>query len=306
VKLCVFSRPEAVCESKLKTLSHLKVQDLTSNDIRRYVEKSFANIDLSLVISKDTVQSLVQTIIQKAEGVFLWVCIVVDYVCSDTDSYSTPDKVLQRVEKLPPVLDQMHETMWNRYNADDDLYRAETAMYLNMLPDPRPKSLLLFFLASHQDFQKALLEGGQSIKVPELVQQVCLFGARLNARCCGLVSSRPRLSNHAPEPDEHMIDPSGGLADAMWTSLDIMHCIARDFLENTPEGRKILSYDTLSWIEHGAQRITSHLCIGLIDSSPTDYCRAIWETVDWEKDKDIHLVSQVCDLALAVSLRRPE
>jgi hypothetical protein len=151
VKLCVSSRPEAVFESKLKTLSHLKVQDLTSNDIRRYVEKSFANIELSLVISKDTVQSLVQTIIQKAESVFLWVRIVVDYVRSDMDSYSTPDRLLQRVEKLPPGLDQMYETMWNRYNADDDLYRAETAMYLNMLLDPRPKSLLLFFLASHQD-----------------------------------------------------------------------------------------------------------------------------------------------------------
>ncbi|KAM7196618.1 hypothetical protein V8F33_006117 [Rhypophila sp. PSN 637] len=80
VKLCVSSRPWIVFEDELRTKPQLMLQDLTSADIKTYIESqlgsSVAFRELRMM-NEIAVGSLLENIAEKSSGVFLWVVLVV-------------------------------------------------------------------------------------------------------------------------------------------------------------------------------------------------------------------------------------
>ena len=80
IKVCVSSRPWAVFEDAFQRIPSLLLQDLTSSDIRQYVEYKFARNPRFLELGKresSYASRLLDTICQKSAGVFLWVTLVV-------------------------------------------------------------------------------------------------------------------------------------------------------------------------------------------------------------------------------------
>lgn len=77
VKLCVSSRPENVFEGHFKDRPSLRMQDLIASDIRNYAYKvfeertEFSNLPYC-------VDRVINTFVYKADGVFLWVVLVLE------------------------------------------------------------------------------------------------------------------------------------------------------------------------------------------------------------------------------------
>ncbi len=82
IKICASSRPWLVFEDAFKSDPSLRVQDLSSKDINRYIEDNlYGNARMIQLRNSDPVNTdfLVGDIVSKASGVFLWVVLVVKF-----------------------------------------------------------------------------------------------------------------------------------------------------------------------------------------------------------------------------------
>ncbi|MCJ1354596.1 MAG: hypothetical protein MMC33_004585 [Icmadophila ericetorum] len=80
IKICISSHPLLIFESAFRELPGLRLQDLTSQDIKHYVfEKLQNNARLSQLTREELghLKRFVKEIADKAQGVFLWVKLVV-------------------------------------------------------------------------------------------------------------------------------------------------------------------------------------------------------------------------------------
>lgn len=96
LKVLVSSRPEFAFEVALRGCARIQLDELTANDRRNYVTDSLMSNPLfeALKPSVKSRESLITQIVEKSEGIFLWVNIVVSaiqeelYVARDIDALS--------------------------------------------------------------------------------------------------------------------------------------------------------------------------------------------------------------------------
>ncbi|KAL3470517.1 hypothetical protein BJX99DRAFT_47597 [Aspergillus californicus] len=80
-KLCVSSRPLNYFRDKFKDCQSLAMQNLTQVDIDHYIDARLGRseaIQEMQILDKDAVQNLISDLKSKAQGVFLWVVLVVE------------------------------------------------------------------------------------------------------------------------------------------------------------------------------------------------------------------------------------
>lgn len=127
VKFCLSSRPWPVFEDIFDRVPGLKLQDLTINDIRLYVQDTLVKhkrmIDLSEEEPEET-SALCQEIIDKASGVFLWVCLVVRSLLESLRNRDGIDYLRQKLSEFPPELEPLYGHM---LNGIDQIYRKESS-----------------------------------------------------------------------------------------------------------------------------------------------------------------------------------
>ncbi|KAL1603645.1 hypothetical protein SLS60_005233 [Paraconiothyrium brasiliense] len=267
VQVCVSSRPEPIFENRLRQYSHLRVQDLTAKDIEHYVTDRVRSLEFNFDVPAQDIQDLVESIVSRAEGVFLWAHLVVEHIRTDTENFSSWETLYQRVEELPSGLHQMYKAMWERYNSDSDIYRAETAFNLNTLlvnqNDIESGHLLLFMLKSNVDIQIQILRGGETVSIYSLVKECPRFDANAVARCGGLITTSgiptPRLLPELDEGQRRLLE-TRILGKGDWFMMSFGHRSAADFLLNTSTGRDILQYDRATAIEHAIGQAKALLC----------------------------------------------
>ncbi|OAG08963.1 uncharacterized protein CC84DRAFT_1257703 [Paraphaeosphaeria sporulosa] len=179
LQLCVSSRPEPTFENRLQEHPHLRVQDLTAKDTERYVSDSLRGLESDLKASPQDLQDLIATIVDRAEGVFLWAHLVVEHIRTDADYFPTWKMLVQRVDELPSGLHSMYKAMWERHNGDSDVYRAETASYLNTLLARdsywNSDQLLMMMLKFSVNVQDNIFKGGQAVSLEFLVHECSRF-----------------------------------------------------------------------------------------------------------------------------------
>ncbi|KAH6880832.1 hypothetical protein B0T10DRAFT_495277 [Thelonectria olida] len=115
LKICVSSRPWNVFSDAFKKDPSLMMQDLTRRDIEHFVRTKFdhspAFQELSEVFPDDT-SILLKGIIEKAEGVFLWVGLVVQSLLAilvDTPSLS---HLQEKLDEIPSDIIGMYNAIW--------------------------------------------------------------------------------------------------------------------------------------------------------------------------------------------------
>ena len=80
IKICISSRPWLIFEDAVKIRPSLLLQDLTDNDIRNYVQSELVDDERFVKLRESEPKScaeLAANIVDKAQGVFLWVRLVV-------------------------------------------------------------------------------------------------------------------------------------------------------------------------------------------------------------------------------------
>lgn len=268
-KLCLASRPEPILKERLSVYPHLRLQDLTRADMDRYARD---HIKLSGIIGDEDVSNSsmasntpwnpIESIVYKAEGVFLWLVLAIRNINTGYVYGDTPAIIQQRIDNLPGDLTKLYTDMWNRACEDSpEAYRETAALYFRLVLLERqtyidqrlPRlSLLQLMLASTSIADEILdaIENPLNL-VPEgrILRECRELERKVNLYCFGLVTFSESIGG------PKAVGWYGSQYDGLWSRYgrrypEFIHRTARDFLLDTFEGRNILSYgnSSESWL----------------------------------------------------------
>jgi len=227
VKMCISSRPWNEFEKAFGQDQSKKfyMQDLTKKDIRLYIRETLEeDIGFQELKQRDNRSlDLVQDIVDAAQGVFLWVFLVVR---SLLEGLTNADRILdlqRRLRLLPTDLNEYFERiLFTVVN----FYRREAAqMFQVTLTSLRPLSLINYWFI---DQDASYLENLQVIPVIPVNHttndaRLAQMRKRLNACCKGLLEVRL----NSP-PQFH----SKPYRDFFYLEVEFLHRTVRDFLQN--------------------------------------------------------------------------
>lgn len=201
IKAVVSSRPIPSCFQAFSPGPKLRLQDLTRNDIKTYIHDTIGlHPHTATLIEMDgTIVDKIQgELTGKSSGVFLWVVLACRSLIQGFAAYDTPEELLQRLEELPPELNDLFRLILQRF---DPRYREQAAKLLSLCyhstvvntgsghPHKPLFTLGLALTAADQlDITKPLRYG--PMPQEEMVRKCKLLEARLRSRCCGLLEIR--------------------------------------------------------------------------------------------------------------------
>lgn len=144
IKICLSSRPWNIFIAAFgaDTDHSLLLEDHNGDDIQRYVKNRFEmDEQFAILQSRDTRSSnLVDQIVRNAQGVFLWVRIVVSNLLRGLSNDDNLADLQKRLESFPTTLTAYFQHM---FDSIDEFYREETSEILLMcLEGIQPLSLL--------------------------------------------------------------------------------------------------------------------------------------------------------------------
>jgi hypothetical protein len=240
IKALLSSRPWVVFEDLFGNGPNLKLQHLTYRDIEKYVRDKFSlNTAFGNLARREpeAAPALLREIVEKADGVFLWVKLVVRNLLSGLRNRDDLVELSKRLRRLPREMKSLYKRLFeliepyerwaprviqilrcNRdicNNSSDDVYEVNEHV--------KPITISEFLLAMSEDAHISLVESMTREKFQLKCEETRL---RLTARCAGFleVSNIPGTSFMGP------------------TSLiDYFHRTAKDFLESEDVWAKILS-----------------------------------------------------------------
>jgi len=112
VKICISSRPWLVFEECFRNCEGLRLQDHTRPDIENYVRSSlFRNHGFQIlsVRDADSAEAFVQAIVERADGVFLWVVLAVRSLLSGIRNRDAMEDLQNRLNRLPRELEPLYD-----------------------------------------------------------------------------------------------------------------------------------------------------------------------------------------------------
>ncbi|KAJ4312519.1 hypothetical protein N0V84_009885 [Fusarium piperis] len=190
IKSCVSSRPWNVFEDAYgETPWKLSLQDLTRDDIFYYAEgmlQTHPNWEEYSAAGG----TLMREIMDKAQGVFLWVFLVVRSI---SDVLTNGDSVLslqRRINKLPQDLETFSKHM---LNAIDPFCHCEMAQtFKTVLQAEIPLGLMIYSLMDQclEDDNLALSSPITAMDSHEIFAQRIQMRRRLDGRCKGLLEKQ--------------------------------------------------------------------------------------------------------------------
>ncbi|KAL9615649.1 MAG: hypothetical protein Q9160_009355 [Pyrenula sp. 1 TL-2023] len=262
LKLLASSRPEFEIKLELETtfpaIPQMRLQDLTRADITKYVDDYFQEATKRSQlgrIDKMQVQMLNAEVVDKADGVFIWVRYVLKSLIYGAKRCSTWEELQQHLKRCPTEIHDLYREMWRRQNPDEEIYQEEAAMYFYMATQQpwgarrhRGHSNFSVFdvmLASNQKIQNKILSKEEKVPLSELIELCNNTEERLAVRCAGLLQI---LNNHIgvdfekDESDDEPVDDQTLWKYIKKHHISVIHRSVHDFLTGTPEGRQILSF----------------------------------------------------------------
>lgn len=222
VKLCVSSRPWNAFTSAFGDLGDrtLVLQDLTRSDMRGYVQGMLEKDArfLRLVESDDRAHELATEVQQRAQGVFLWVFLVVRSLLRGLTEHDDIPMLQKRLRQLPTDLEHYFQLM---LDSVDSVYQEYTARTLLIVFEASQPLSMLAFWYLETDLEKPDFVLKLDIKpLPDESVSECrtIVAARLNKWCRDLL--------------EVLWSPTAGsFGDmAQLFKVDFLHRTVRDFL----------------------------------------------------------------------------
>ncbi|KAG8673121.1 hypothetical protein FPOAC2_06550 [Fusarium poae] len=189
IKICVSSRPWIEFEGAFGDCPRLKMEDLTHQDISDYVLAKFeADAQFKGLQRRQArvAKELVESIVKKSSGVFLWVTIVVASLLAGIGAGDRVEDLQKRLGQLPAEIKNLYERILENI---DPGYREHTAQLLKLMAAFKtPPSPLLFWYADEVDFMDRAIKGESgTLSLNEASERVEDIRRRLNSRCKGLL-----------------------------------------------------------------------------------------------------------------------
>ncbi|KFX94993.1 hypothetical protein O988_06049 [Pseudogymnoascus sp. VKM F-3808] len=243
-KICLSSRPLVIFEDSFRACASLKMQNLTYKDIEIYVnERLYENPAFQRLAEEEPeeMSELIQELVQKADGVFLWVRIVVKSLLSGIRNLDEMSDLWRRLRLLPKELEPLYEHLMGLI---DPIYMEWASKVFRIVQTSRgiddktgrqkknqPSlgivsdglTLIVLYLAINDNCN---LKDIRKMK-PESIDSKCrTFAVQLTARCAGFLEI-------PTSKDQENIAPT--------SSVIFLHRTARDFLEDKTRWKKLLA-----------------------------------------------------------------
>ena len=173
VKVCLSSRPWNFFENAFgkSTDRRLLLQDLNAPDIKLYVKDMFESDDqyLQLKVQDNRYEGLAKRISGKAQGVFLWVFLVVRSLRRGLTNADTLFLLQTRLHQFPTDLKGFYLQMVGNI---EDIYHEQMAQTLHIaLSLSEPSPVLLYSLLDEADEAHAERPETKPWDVPEILGQ---------------------------------------------------------------------------------------------------------------------------------------
>ncbi|KAI0141579.1 hypothetical protein GGR57DRAFT_404480 [Xylariaceae sp. FL1272] len=268
-KCCLSSRPEFTIQRRLSQHPTIRTQDMNQKDLRQYAEERIS----SFMAGDESVRArhnLIELLLDKAHGVFLWLCLAVKSVQRGFEYGDSETEIQERIESLPDDLLVLYQDLWLRHNEDNRVYKRiaarcfrvamlstnfirqlkcerhgvyEQKVYVSLGPHGS-LSLLEFAIASTGSSVSDVIDfRGKPYTAPKLLELCEKAAQNIQVRCAGLLEIGNRESYvHGFQ----WIEGYDILDTYARNRVRFIHRTAFDFLANTCEGQNILAPDTTS------------------------------------------------------------
>lgn len=262
MKFCLASRPEQPIRRRLESCPHLRLEDLTANDLKQFAESQleFLKNDTTYKELDEDYDLSIASLVQKAEVVFIWLCLAIKDLKRGFANDDEPLYLQRRIERLHGDIESLYEDMWSRMNGDEEIYRESTALYLKLLITARGmfivdgvarNSITVFdMLLCSSGIADEVLDARsdfQSISTDKLLADCKKTEQQVQTKCAGLLES----FEVEDTPKVKVTDWGGGEYVCLSEYISkkgfrFIHRTAFDFLVDTVNGQKIINHNNTS------------------------------------------------------------
>jgi hypothetical protein len=189
IKLCVSSRPWNVFQQAFGDSStyHLKLEDLTRDDIRRFTEdRLFQDKRFQALQQREPkCQELIDEIRDAADGVFLWVFLVVRSLLRGLTNADTMSELRRRLHLMSSDLGKLFKHI---LDTTEEVYHEKQALlFITASHAHSPLSLMTYSFIDEDNPNFALDLPIAPVTGPEKLKRLCRTKTRINAHCNGLL-----------------------------------------------------------------------------------------------------------------------
>ncbi|KAL8392503.1 hypothetical protein RB595_002624 [Gaeumannomyces hyphopodioides] len=302
-KMCLGSRREPLLLRKLCSIPQLRLEQVNFSDLRKYgmdninVPPDYHNIILCHDWEKydwekydvssffwgkippgcdDFRDWLVSELLDKAEGVFLWLCLTVKEVTKAIHQGETVEDLTHRIRKLPTDLEDLYADMWARIDTESAPIRNRAGSYFQLALANRPNRDIFAFMVATTPAISARLFAFETAGIlpADSLTRACEATKRdIEVACAGLLVCASSLDTPKADKLEQAIWKSrfvpwygeeyDTLIPYMKSDVFFLHRTARDFLVDTEVGQRILACGTFPGDLPYYKRIESSMATSL-------------------------------------------
>ncbi|KAH6976412.1 hypothetical protein BKA56DRAFT_618326 [Ilyonectria sp. MPI-CAGE-AT-0026] len=191
IKLCVSSRPYNVFKETFgaKAETIIQLHDLTHNDIRRYAASRLCEHPewFRVIGGTPSAFQLVETITNRAHGVFLWVFLVTRELRLGLTNHDTATDLQQRLDSVPEDLEEFFKLILESVESFYHIKMAHTLQVAVSANEPLSVELYVFLEKVFEKEEFAINEPIGRWTPAEWVPALGDVDYRLNSRCRGLL-----------------------------------------------------------------------------------------------------------------------
>ena len=207
VKVCTSSRPHEMFKNAFGPSAKLQLQDLTNRDIHQYVTDQFQSVlQLKWMTSQNESEMnyLKKQIVNRAEGVFLWVSLAMKYLIRGLRNEDSPEQLQKRLAALPSEVEGVYLGMLHQI---DKVYRHEASRFLQMAVHVPGLPLLYHALATYKGLDN-LLFAADKVSDRELILLCQSTRKRILATCAGLLEVRAHQFSNTFDCEQEIGQPN--------------------------------------------------------------------------------------------------
>ena len=273
VKICLSSRPWPVFEHAFQFTPSLKLQELTSDDMTRYVvDRLNAHMTTRHLIKQDpeNAQDLIAEIVKGADGVFLWISLIVRSLLRGVgDSLKIAD-LRDHLRTFPTDLDELFRYTLFQLQPQAALKQASQIFQLirardiicDFTRDYSSASSNLWELALALDSDigaKFGVEVHQPAKEEEL--NACqMIKDCIENQCAGLLGTHDKAAKRAGNPIRFKDDNASQQAHRLaHTRVTYLHRTVHDFLMQPKEWNFLLQQTIGTGFDPHTAYLQSHV-----------------------------------------------
>jgi hypothetical protein len=200
LKICLSSRPWVAFENAFNKGPNLRLQDLTYRDIRVYVRDRLESDHRILQLSEAypaQKEYFVREILSKANGVFLWVSLVITSLLTGLTNRDDISDLQNRLKGIPPDLEEFYGYMLKGISKDYIEKASRIFQIYNSASDvdvrPTVLELDLAVTATYADS----MTSERKVMSEENIQKRCdRMITQLKVACGGLLEAHDHLDSH--------------------------------------------------------------------------------------------------------------